>query len=93
MLQLSFSDADSQAKQKQTRREKFLMQMDELLPWSALEKPTRRYYSKSLRGRKPYPLSTMLQINCMKQRGSNVLINNLISLQNTYVNPKASPIK
>ncbi len=66
MSQLSFSDAEGQAKRKQTRREKFLTQMDDLLPWSALEKPIRRYYSKSLRGRKPYPLSTMLRIHCMQ---------------------------
>ena len=38
MPQLSFSDAEGQAKRKQTRREKFLAQMDELLPWRELEK-------------------------------------------------------
>lgn len=66
MSQLSFSDAEGQAKRKQTRREKFLAQMDELLPWKELEKPIGRYYSKSLRGRKPFPLSTMLRIHCMQ---------------------------
>lgn len=38
MSQLSFSDAEGQAKRKQTRREKFLAQMDELLPWKELWK-------------------------------------------------------
>lgn len=66
MSQLSFSDAEGQAKRKQTRREKFLAQMDELLPWKELERPIARYYSKSLRGRKPYPLSSMLRIHCMQ---------------------------
>jgi len=66
MSQLSFSDAEGQAKRKQTRREKFLTQMDELLPWEELERLIRRYYSKSLRGRKPYPLSSMLRIHCMQ---------------------------
>lgn len=66
MSQLSFSDAEGQAKRKQTRREKFLKQMDELLPWKELERPVARYYSKSLRGRKPYPLSAMLRIHCMQ---------------------------
>lgn len=66
MSQLSFSDAEGQAKRKQTRREKFLAQMDELLPWRELEKPISRYYGKSVRGRKPYPLSTMLRIHCMQ---------------------------
>jgi len=66
MTPLSFSDAEGQAKRKQTRREKFLSEMERLLPWKDLEKPIGRYYSKSLRGRKPYPLSTMLRIHCMQ---------------------------
>ena len=52
MSQLSFSDAEAQAKRKQTRREKFLFEIDKLLPWNELERPVVRYYSKSLRGRK-----------------------------------------
>lgn len=66
MSQLSFSDAEGQAKRKQTRREKFLLEMDKLLPWKELERPIGRYYSKSLRGRKPFPLSSMLRIHCMQ---------------------------
>lgn len=66
MSQLSFSDAEGQAKRKQTRREKFLLEMDKLLPWSELERPIARYYSKSLRGRKPFPLSSMLRVHCMQ---------------------------
>ncbi len=55
MSQLRFSDMEGQAKRKQTRREKFLADMDTLLPWTEMEKPIRRYYSKSLKGRKPFP--------------------------------------
>ena len=66
MSQLSFSDAEGQAKRKKTRREKFLEEMDQLLPWQAMEKPIRKYYSKSTRGRKPYPLPAMLRIHCMQ---------------------------
>ena len=66
MSQLSFSDAEGQAKRKITRREKFLAEMDKLLPWKELETPVARYYSKSLRGRKPFPLSAMLRIHCMQ---------------------------
>lgn len=66
MSQLSFSDAEGQAKRKQTRREKFLAEMDKLLPWKELATPIRRYYSKSLTGRKPFPLSAMLRIHCMQ---------------------------
>lgn len=66
MSQLSFSDAEGQAKRKQTRREKFLAEMEKLLPWKELASPISRYYSKSLTGRKPYPLSAMLRIHCMQ---------------------------
>ena len=66
MSQLSFSDAEGQAKRKQTRREKFLAEMDKLLPWSEMATPISRYYSKSLTGRKPFPLSAMLRIHCMQ---------------------------
>lgn len=66
MSQLSFSDAEGQAKRKQTRREKFLAEMDKLLPWKELSTPISRYYSKSLTGRKPFPLSAMLRIHCMQ---------------------------
>jgi len=45
--------------------------MEELLPWKELERPIARYYSKSLRGRKPYPLSVMLRIHLVSdQKGS-----------------------
>jgi IS5 family transposase len=40
--------------------------MEKLLPWKELEGPIGRYYSKSLTGRKPYPLSAMLRIHCMQ---------------------------
>lgn len=66
MSQLSFSDAEGQAKRKVTRREKFLSEMDQLLPWRALQSPISKHYSKSLRGRKPYPLPAMLRIHCMQ---------------------------
>lgn len=43
MSQLSFSDAEGQAKRKQTSREKFLLEMGKLLPWNELERPIARY--------------------------------------------------
>lgn len=36
MTQLSFSDADYTGKRKQTRREKFLAEMEQVVPWEAL---------------------------------------------------------
>ena len=67
MSQLSFSDAEGQAKKRKiTRREKFLTQMDKLLPWREMERLIASHYSKSLRGRKPFPLNSMLRIHCMQ---------------------------
>ena len=67
MSQLSFSDAEGQAKKRKvTRWEKFLNQMDQLLPWKDMERSIARYYSKSLKGRKSFPWTVMLRIHCMQ---------------------------
>lgn len=66
MNQLSFSEAEYVHKKRKTRREKFLEQMDELIPWKRLEKKIARYYPKPGRGRQPYPLTVMLRIHCMQ---------------------------
>ena len=36
MKQLSFADAEYAGKRKQTRRERFLIEMDQVVPWQAL---------------------------------------------------------
>jgi IS5 family transposase len=66
MTQMTFSEAEYDLKKRKTRREKFLEQMDGLLPWQRLEKKIRRYYPKAGHGRRPYPLSTMLRIHCLQ---------------------------
>ena len=64
--QLSFSEAEYNLKKRKTRREKFLEQMDALLPWKRLEKRIRPYYAKAGNGRQPYPLPVMLRVHCMQ---------------------------
>lgn len=64
--QLSFSEAEYNLKKRKTRREKFLEQMDALLPWKRLEKRIRPYYAKAGNGRRPYPLTVMLRVHCMQ---------------------------
>ena len=64
--QLSFSEAEYNLKKRKTRREKFLEQMDALLPWKRLEKRIRPYYPKAGNGRQPYPLTVMLRVHCMQ---------------------------
>ena len=66
MDQLSFSEAEYTLKKRKTRREKFLDQMDLLIPWKQLESKIRRHYPKEGNGRKPYPLPVMLRIHCMQ---------------------------
>ncbi|MBL4820407.1 MAG: IS5 family transposase [Gammaproteobacteria bacterium] len=66
MSQISFSEAEYDQKRRKTRREKFLEQMDTLIPWKKLEKKIVRHYPKNGQGRQPYPLSTMLRIHCMQ---------------------------
>ncbi len=67
MDQLSFSDAEYSGKRKQTRREKFLAEMEQVVPWSRLEGLIEPHYPKAGNGRHPYPLSTMVRIYCLQQ--------------------------
>ena len=67
MSQLSFSDIEFGAKRKQTRREKFLSEMDQVIPWARLVKLIEPVYPKGKQGRPPYALETMLRIHFMQQ--------------------------
>ena len=50
--QLSFSDAEQDAKRKKTRREVFLDEMKQVVPWSALEAVIEPHRSLGARGRR-----------------------------------------
>ena len=59
MDQLSFSDAEHNNKRKQTKRERFLLEMDNVVPWARLEALIAPHYPKwQGKGRKPYELGT-----------------------------------
>jgi IS5 family transposase len=66
MDQLTFAEAEYNAKKRKTRREKFLEQMDTLIPWKQLERKIQRHYPKNGQGRHPYPLNVMLRVHCMQ---------------------------
>jgi len=66
MNQLTFAEAEYNQKRRKTRREKFLEQMDVLIPWKQLEKKIKRHYPKNGNGRQPYPLPVMLRVHCMQ---------------------------
>ena len=65
--QLSFSDAAYISKKKTTRKERFLSEMDAVLPWDALLQPILRHYPKPGQGRRPIPALVMLRIYFMQQ--------------------------
>jgi transposase, IS5 family len=67
MKQSSFSDLSYDNKKKKTRKERFLGEMDAILPWPVLLKPIKRKYPKGDRGRPPVSLERMLRIYFMQQ--------------------------
>lgn len=63
MKQLPFASLSYELKKKQTRRERFLLEMEQVVPWDALLAVIEPVYPKSGgRGRQPMPLSMMLRI-------------------------------
>lgn len=66
MNQMSFSDFEYAGKRKQTRRERFLAEMDQVVPWTGLLDLIEPFYPKAGGGRKPYPLETMLRIHLLQ---------------------------
>jgi IS5 family transposase len=67
MVTASFASLVYESKKKQTRREKFLEEMDKVIPWGELIKLIKWYYPKAGNGRQPMPLEMMLRIYFMQQ--------------------------
>jgi IS5 family transposase len=67
--QLGFSDYEQTTAKKQTKREKFLAEMEAVVPWDALIVLIEPIYPKTSKkgGRPPYPLATMLRIHLLQQ--------------------------
>jgi IS5 family transposase len=66
MSQISFSDAEYAGKRKKTRREVFLEEMELVVPWKALLKLVEPHYPVAGRGRRPYPVDSMLRVHLMQ---------------------------
>ena len=66
-LQGSFSQAEYVGKKKQTRRDKFLAEMEQVVPWARLVERLRPLYPKGERGRPPIGLERMLRIHFLQQ--------------------------
>ena len=63
----SFSQAEYGAKKKQTRRDRFLAEMEAVVPWARLVERLRPLYPKGERGRPPIGLERMLRIHFLQQ--------------------------
>ena len=62
-MQKSFSNFEYESKRKQTRRDKFLGELNQIVPWEELENALEPYYPKvEGAGRRPIGLSRMLKI-------------------------------
>ena len=66
MAQISFADAEYAGKRKKTRREIFLEEMELVVPWKPLLKLIEPHYPTAGRGRRPYPLESILRVHLMQ---------------------------
>ena len=62
MKQQTFTDMEYSHRRRKTRRERFLDQMDELIPWDHWVSEIRPYYPAGRRGRPPRGIETMLRM-------------------------------
>uniref|UniRef100_A0A0S4WL81 Transposase n=1 Tax=Ralstonia solanacearum TaxID=305 RepID=A0A0S4WL81_RALSL len=65
--QISFAEAESQGKTRVTRRQRFLTEMESVVPWSRLIAAVEPHYPKGKRGRPPIGLERMLRIDFLQQ--------------------------
>lgn len=63
----SFAEAEYAGKKRQTRRDKFLAEMDAVVPWARLVERLAPLYPKGERGRPPVPLERMLRVYFVQQ--------------------------
>ena len=66
MDQMSFGDGEYASKRKRTRRETFLAEMEQVIPWTILLNLIEPFYPKAGNGRPPYPLKVMLKVHLMQ---------------------------
>src|SRR5476651_2222801 len=65
--QMSFAQSEYAGKKKVTRRERFLGEMERVVPWARLVALIEPYYPKGLRGRPPVGIERMLRIYVLQQ--------------------------
>ena len=66
--QMTFAEEqDLSRRRKQTKRERFLVEMDAVVPWARLVALIEPHYPRGGSGRKPMPLERMLRIHFLQQ--------------------------
>jgi transposase, IS5 family len=65
--QIGFAEAESAGKKRVTKRQRFLAEMEKVVPWSRLLSVIEPYYPKGERGRPPIGLERMLRIYFLQQ--------------------------
>jgi IS5 family transposase len=65
--QRTFASVAWTQKGKVTRRERFMAEMDQVMPWDRLKALIEPYYPKAGRGRRPHDLERMLRIYFLQQ--------------------------
>jgi IS5 family transposase len=66
MKQMSFADAEYAGKRKQTRKELFLIDMDQVVPWNGLIKLIVPFHPKGEGGSSGLSLDAMLRVHLMQ---------------------------
>ena len=67
MKQISFSQAEFAGKKRVTKRERFLGEMERVIPWRDVLAVIEPHYPKGRRGRPPIGLERMLRV-CLVQQ-------------------------
>src|SRR5271155_5098578 len=67
MKQRTFASAAWEKKGKVTRRERFLGEMDQVIPWIQIQALIEPHYPKAGNGTQPMPMERMLRIHFMQQ--------------------------
>ena len=67
--QLGFTDYEQSTAKKRTGREKFLAEMEAVVPWQPLFELIDPHYPRTefQGGRQPYPLATMRRVHLLQQ--------------------------
>ena len=66
MKQITFADAEYSNKRKQTRKELFLKEMEQVVPWKGLIGLIEPHYPHGEGGRPSYPLMAMLRVHLLQ---------------------------